>query len=99
MGFSIELCGKQFKLGYIYEKPIHLDPHKNWQICLTSVVVYNSIHYIIQKNNEFHLVGDKGARDKIIIPSGTYKVQELLNEVRLDKKIQDAELTAIVRTT
>ncbi len=97
MGFSIELCGKTSKLGYTFEEPIQLDPNRNWQICLTSFVVYNSINNVTKKNNEFHLVDDKGAHDKIIIPPGTYEVQELLDQIRLDKKTQEAELTAIVQ--
>lgn len=65
------MCEKSSKLGYIFEEPIHLDPDENWQICLTSFVVYNSINIVTEKNNEFHLVDDEGVRDKIIIPSGT----------------------------
>ena len=97
MGFSIELSDKSSNLGYHFEEPIKLDTDKDWQICLTSFVAYNSINNVTEKNNEFDLIDDYGVHEKVSIPPGTYEVAEILDQIRLNEKAQEAKFTGIVQ--
>ncbi|MBP1527229.1 MAG: hypothetical protein H9Q66_04845 [Spiroplasma ixodetis] len=97
MGFSIELSDKSSNLGYHFEEPIKLDTDKDWQICLTSFVAYNSINNVTEKNNEFDFIDDYGVHEKVSIPPGTYEVAEILDQIRLNEKAQEAKFTGIVQ--
>lgn len=97
MGFSIELSGRTSKLGYRLNDPINLDPNKEWQICLTSFVVYNSICNVTEKNNEFVLLGEENdVPTRFCIPPGSYEVEDILNVIFSHKECEEAKFTATI---
>lgn len=97
MGFSIELSEKSSDLKYHLEEPIHLNTDKDWQICLTSFVVYNSINNVTEKNNELILIDDNGIHDRVTIPPGTYEVVEIVEQLRMHPKCQEAKFTIVIQ--
>ena len=97
MGFSIELSDKSSNLGYHFEEPIQLDTDRDWHICLTSFVVYNSINNVTKKNNELILIDDNGIHDHVTIPPGTYEVAEILDQLRIHPKCQEAKFNALIQ--
>ena len=97
MGFSIELSDKSSNLGYHFEEPIQLDTDRDWHICLTSFVVYNSINNVTEKNNELILIDDNGIHDRVTIPPGTYEVAEILDQLRIHPKCQEAKFNALIQ--
>lgn len=77
MGFSIELIGKDSTLSYKLNEPITLDENKEWEICLTSFVCYNSINNVTHRNNEMAFADDNDNEKDLI----TIDYSEETNEI------------------
>lgn len=95
MGFNINFTGNTSKLISRYEEPIKLDTHKDWQICLTSFVVYNSINNVTEKNNKLYFIDDAGHYHDVVIPPGTYEVAEILDLINMHENAKKAGFTGV----
>lgn len=96
MGFSIELSEKFSKLRYCMDPPILLDPNKDWEICLTSFVVYNSINNVTTTNNKIVFINDDNTRQEAHIPPGTYELKELINQLKDNPVCQAHQFNASI---
>jgi hypothetical protein len=104
MGFSIELSGTTTPLGYHLDEPIELDKDKEWHICLTSFVTYNSIFNVTEDNNELLLLNDYDNNNiptenfdgHVSIPPGTYEVEDIIDELNDHKKCREAKFVATI---
>lgn len=104
MGFSIELSGNSSPLGFRLDEPIELDKEKEWHICLTSFVTYNSIYNVTEDNNELLLLNDFDDNNiptedydgHVSIPPGTYEVEDIVDVLNEHKICRKAKFVASI---
>lgn len=78
MSLTFTLSDKSSTLSVDYFPPVELDADGVYEIGLLSFETYNSIPNVDESNNRFHF----GDGKEIIIPVGTYEVEDIANFIQ-----------------
>lgn len=94
MSFTITLTGQKSVLSADYSPPLHLTTNTNidggeWVIGLVDFQSYNSIPNIIEGRNKFYYYEKNNNLKYIIIPPGSYDIEDLSDYIR--SKIGDPD--------
>ena len=75
-GFQILLSGKNSRICTTFERPIKLDPGKQYELALLNLETYYSFPNVDGKNNQFKYRKDAKSPWKIVsIPKGCYEIE------------------------
>ena len=75
-GFQILLSGKSSRICTTFERPIKLDPGKQYELALLNLETYYSFPNVDGKNNQFKYRKDvKSPWKTISIPKGCYEIE------------------------
>src|SRR6195952_1170939 len=81
--YTFTLTGNSHELSTSIHPAIDLDPNSNYVLALIGFHTFNSIPNIEEGNNLFFYMDKSGKENGIIIPSGSYEIEDL------EKFIQD----------
>lgn len=82
MSLTFTLKSHSSSLSADFYPPIQLDPNANYHLALIGFHTYNSIPNIENGCNAFHYTDENLNKQSIIIPTGTYEIEDIESYLR-----------------
>lgn len=90
MSHTFTLSGRSSELRTDFNPPLYLDEESDYQLCLLNFDTFNSIPNVDETNNTFHYRVNRGPRREVIIPTGTYDINDINSYLKDVLELDDA---------